>query len=74
MSQNLLDLHIMAAESQIHHAHLAGGLITDKEYKQKIELLKLHCNIITEPHHCDRDCHYREILDGAIRLADTIRS
>lgn len=73
MSQNLLDLHMMAAESQVHHAHLAGGLISEQEYKQKIEPLKLHTNIVTEPHHVERDAHYREILEGAIRLANTIK-
>ena len=73
MSQNLLDLHMMAAEAQIHQAHLAGGLITEQEYKQKIKPLMSHTDIVTEPHHADRDPHYREILNGAIRLANIIK-
>jgi len=73
MSQNLLNLHMLAAEAQIHQAHLVGGLITEQEYKQKIEPLMSHTDIVTEPHHADRDPHYREILDGAIRLANTIK-
>jgi hypothetical protein len=73
MTQNLLDLHTMAAEAQIHQAHLAGGLIDEQEYKQKIEALKSHTDIVTEPHHAERDVDYREILEGAIRLANTIK-
>ena len=73
MSQNLLDLHMLAAEVQIHQAHLVGGLITEAEYKQKIEPYKSHTDIVTEPHHAERDPHYREILDGAIRLVNTIK-
>ena len=73
MSQNLLDLHMMAAEAQIHQAQFHGGMITEAEYKQKIEPLKLHVDIVTEPHHAEREVHYREILNGAIRLSNTIK-
>jgi hypothetical protein len=73
MSQNLLDLHMLAAESQIHQAHFVGGLITEQEYKQRIAPLKMHTDIVTEPHHAERDIHYREILNGAISLHDTIK-
>jgi hypothetical protein len=73
MSQNLLDLHMLAAEAQIHQAHLVGGLITEAEYKEKIKNYLNHRDIVTEEHHAERDPHYREILDGAIRLANTIK-
>jgi hypothetical protein len=73
MSQKLLDLHMLAAEAQIHQAHFIGGLITESEYKQKIEQCLCHTDIVTEPHHVERDVHYREILDGAIRLANIIK-
>lgn len=73
MSQNLLDLHMMAAEAQILQVHLSAGLITEAEYKEKIKGCLCHTDIATEPHHAERDIHYREILDGAVRLHDTIK-
>ena len=73
MSQNLLDLHMMAAEAQILQAHLAGGLITEAEYKKRIKGCLCHTDIVTELHHAERDVHYREILDGAVRLHDIIK-
>jgi hypothetical protein len=73
MSQNLLDLHMMAAEAQIHQAQFHGGLITEAEYKQKIQLLKSHIDIVTEPHQAEQDAHYREILNGTFRLSDNIK-
>ena len=73
MSQNLLDLHMMAAEAQILQVHLSAGLITEAEYKEKIKNCLCYTDIVTEPHHAERDIHYREILDGAVRLHDTIK-
>jgi hypothetical protein len=73
MSQNLLDLHMLAAEAQILHARFIGGSITEAEYKQKIKNCECHTDIVTEPHHAERDSHYREILDGTLRLGNIIK-
>ena len=70
MSENLLKLHIMAAEAQIHKAQYQGGAIEFDTFKERVLPLESHTEIdIPEEHHAERVDHCRQIIDSTITLA-----
>jgi hypothetical protein len=70
MSQNLLDLHTLAAKAQILQSKYMAGVITAGEFKQQIEEIGCHChNDICVPGHQEHQASAcREIIDGALRV------
>ena len=68
MAQKLLELHQLAAQAQILHTQYSAGLLTDDEYKDKVQHLYEHNNIQPPEEHNDASDAYREIIEGALRL------
>lgn len=70
MSQNLLKLHILAAEAQIHHAQYSGGVLSVEEFQSRAKTLINHTDIVTESEHAERDKACRDIINSTITLAN----
>jgi hypothetical protein len=70
MPQRLLDLHQLAAQAQVFNTQYLAGVLTEVEYKDKIQHLYAHNDIQTAEHHKEVADVYREIIDGALRVVE----
>lgn len=70
MAHHLLDLHQLAAQAQILQTQYMAGILTDEEYKDKIQHLHAHNDIQPTSEHEASCAEYREIIDGALRLVE----
>lgn len=66
MSQQLLELHKVAAKAQLLQTQYLAGKFTKEEYEAKLE--SLDDAIELDPKYADKLVHYREIIDAAKRV------
>jgi len=73
-NKTIHDLHMLAAEAQIHHNQFLGGALSIDEYVQKVDNLRNHEDITTEPHHAERDSHYRDMIINIKNISERFKS
>jgi hypothetical protein len=68
--EKLQELHTLTANATIAHLKYQHGVITTEEFIQQIDDLDCHCHsdIVLDKKHIHLDSHYRECLDGILRV------
>lgn len=72
MPKNLYKLHLLAHQSQVNLNQLFGGHITSEEFISKMHTLEDHTVIPSSQEHADKDLSYREIIEGSLRVLESL--
>ena len=68
--EKLQELHTLTAYATLAHLKYQAGVITIEEFIKEIDDLECHCHsdIVLDKKHIHLDSHYRECLDGILRV------